>query len=446
MAHYPMTFLFENSLCGRGGSINSHPGNITFREWVYTRKTRYNLADSKREKTIVVNEVLNLVRALKPAGRFLQKFNTGWIEIDDAKAMAKISQALREGAPAMRAAHGKKATKRRSDSTRSPSPQRRESKRKAKKRKFNDYVPSEAIPAKDVLLSSNVAISSAPLTPPPSLEGNVDDYHHDDDLMKNDVYNYFDNTGGLNDLLDQSHGAAAIAGSDFQPQVQPQAGYYNAPSHISPHSHSHHPLIPLGDYRASLSEVASAIPPTQNNEQPPRANNVTPTLTSLPPPPFSPGGWDPLSFLPSTPKHARAATVEGFGQSFFPLTPVHTQGTADMPTSLHTSPDDANAQGQAFSLQQKPSAVRREHSLEASLGSFSNPFENDSNHFRQYPSLPPLPIPNNIGPPQRGLSFGMIGMPKAKEINASSRRDTSSYSSSKSYPSSSQDERKQPPL
>lgn len=449
LTYDPMTFLFDNSLCGRGGSINSHPGNITFREWVYKRKTRYNLADSKRDKTIVVNEVLNLVRGVKPAGRFLQKFGSGWIEVDDAKAMAKISQALREGAPAMRAAHGKKATKRRSDSTRSPSPQRRESKRKVKKRKFDDYVPSEEVPASDNLLSSNVAISSAPLTPPPSLDGNEDQYHHDDDLMKSDVYNYFDNAGGLNDLLlEQSNGPSAAAGRDLQPQMQPQGGYYNAPF-ISPHSYSHHPLIPFGDYRASISEVASAIPPNQNDEQLPRANNVTPNLTSLPPPPFSPGGWDPLSFLPSTPKHARAS-VEGMnGQTFFPLTPVHTPGTATMPTSLHTNPDDANAQGQAFSLQQKPSAVRREHSLEASLGSFSNPFENDSNHFRQNSSLPALPIPNHIGPPQRGLSFGMIGgigMPKAKEINASLRRDTSSHSSSKSYPSSSQDERKQPPL
>jgi len=433
-------------LCGRGGSINSHPGNITFREWVYKRKTRYNLANSKRDKTIVVNEVLSLVRALKPPGRFLQKFNTDWIEIDDAKAMAKISQALREGAPAMRAAHGKKATKRRSsDSARSPSPQRRESKRRAKKRKFDDYVPSEEIPAGENLSSSIAAVSSAPLTPPPSLEGNEDHYHHDD-LMKNDAYNYFDNTGGLNDLLlEQSNGALAVAGRD----LQPQGGNYNG-SFISP-SYSH-PLVPFGDYRVSLSEVANAIPPTQNEEKLHRANNVTPNLTSLPPPPFSPGGWDPLSFLPSTPKLARAA-VEGMnGQSFFPLTPVYTPGTATMPTS----PDDANAQGQAFSLQQKPSSVRREHSLEASLGSFSNPldngsnfsnpFENDSNHFRQYP-LPALPIPNHIGQPQRGLSFGTIGgLPKAKEINASSRRDTSSHSSNKSYSSSSQDERKHPPL
>ena len=416
------------SLCGRGGSINSHPGNITFREWVYKRKTQYNLANSKRDKTAVVNDVLSLVRGLNPPGRFLQKHNSGWIEIDDAKAMAKISQALREGAPAMRAAHGKKASaKRGSESTRSPSPPRRESKRKAKKRNFDEYVPSETIPDSSKVLSSNVAISSAPLTPPPSLDG---DYHHHDDLMRNDhVYNYFDHTGGLNDLfLEQSNGTSATAGRD----LQQQSGYYNA-SFISP-SYSHPPLMPFRDYNASLSEVANAIPPpSQIEEQLPRANNVTPNLTSLPPPPisppnFSPGGWDPLSFLPSTPKHSRTA-VEGMnGQSFFPLTPIHTAGsTATAPTN----PDDTNnVQGQAFSLQQKQ-PVRRQHSLDASLGSFSNPFENDSYHYRQH-IQPGLPIPN-VGPPQRGFSFGMTSL----------RHDTSSYSSNKS---SSHDERKRSPL
>lgn len=423
------------SLCGRGGSINSHPGNVTFREWVYKRKTQYNLADAKKDKTAVVNDVLSLVRGLNPPGRFLQKHNGGWLEINDAKAMAKISQALREGAPAMRAAHGKKASaKRRSDSTRSPSPPRRESKRRAKKRNFDEYVPSETIPTSSQDLSSNVAMSTAPLTPPPSLDGN-EDYHHDDDLMGNEhVYNYFDHSGGMNDLfLEQSNGTSVTTGRDSQPQ----SGYYNA-SFISP-SYSRPPLIPFRDYSASLSEVANAIPPSQIEGQLPRANNVTPNLTSLPPPPISPGGWDPLSFLPSTPKHSRTA-VEGMnGQSFFPLTPVHAAGTATAPTS----PGDTknNVHGQPFSLKQKQS-VRRQHSLDASLGSFSNPFENDSYHFRQH-NQSGLPAPN-IGPPQRGFSFGMIGgVPRAKEIDPLLRHDTSSYSS---FKSSSHDERKHPSL
>jgi hypothetical protein len=98
-------------LSGRGGGINSHEGNKTFRSWVFERKERYNLAASKADKTDVANEVIELVRSLDPPGRFLQRdpsstsSSSFWIELDEAKIMAKTSQALREGAPQIRAAH-----------------------------------------------------------------------------------------------------------------------------------------------------------------------------------------------------------------------------------------------------------------------------------------------------------------------------------------------------
>ena len=98
-------------LSGRGGGINAHLGNVQFREWVKVRKNDYNLAPSKIEKSRVAQEVIDLVRNQKPSGRFLQKDPTGgatggwWIEIDEERVMAKTSQALREGAPQIRAAH-----------------------------------------------------------------------------------------------------------------------------------------------------------------------------------------------------------------------------------------------------------------------------------------------------------------------------------------------------
>lgn len=109
-------------LCGRGGGINSHPGNKTFRQWVSKRKEAYNLASSKVEKARVSREIMDKVRALVPPGRFLMREEnanfgqpltpsmmagvTGfWVEIDETKAMAKTSQALREGAPKIRAQH-----------------------------------------------------------------------------------------------------------------------------------------------------------------------------------------------------------------------------------------------------------------------------------------------------------------------------------------------------
>lgn len=97
-------------LCGRGGGINGHKGNGIFRNWVADRRLDYNLASSKADKARVAKEVMNLVTRQNPPGRFLQRDPTGgigswWIEIDETKAMAKTSQALREGAPTIRAQH-----------------------------------------------------------------------------------------------------------------------------------------------------------------------------------------------------------------------------------------------------------------------------------------------------------------------------------------------------
>jgi hypothetical protein len=97
-------------LCGRGGGINGHVGNRVFRDLVAERRLDYNLASSKSEKARVAKEVMNLVTGLSPPGRFLMRDPTGgigswWIEIDENKAMAKTSQALREGAPSIRAQH-----------------------------------------------------------------------------------------------------------------------------------------------------------------------------------------------------------------------------------------------------------------------------------------------------------------------------------------------------
>jgi len=109
-------------LLGRGGGINSHVGNKVFRDWVHERKEDYNLAGSKAEKTRVAKEVMALVT--DKGGRFLQKdpsssMSSGWwVEVDELRALAKTSQALREGAPQIRAAHQdeKPATRKRKSS------------------------------------------------------------------------------------------------------------------------------------------------------------------------------------------------------------------------------------------------------------------------------------------------------------------------------------------
>ncbi len=97
-------------LCGRGGGINSHEGNIAFRDLVKKEKERYNVAANKDEKAEISHHVIELVR--NRGGRFLTKdADDWWVEIDYAKAMAKTSQALREGAPSIRAKAARKQSK-----------------------------------------------------------------------------------------------------------------------------------------------------------------------------------------------------------------------------------------------------------------------------------------------------------------------------------------------
>mmetsp|Transcript_8799 Transcript_8799/g.17976 ORF Transcript_8799/g.17976 Transcript_8799/m.17976 type:complete len:428 (+) Transcript_8799:341-1624(+) len=95
-------------ICGRGGRVNSHPGNRRFRNWVNERKERYTLAKDKSMKFSIAQEVIGLLRAQDPPGRVL-KYDSRtdqYTEVNNKKAMAKTTQALREGAPELRKAKG----------------------------------------------------------------------------------------------------------------------------------------------------------------------------------------------------------------------------------------------------------------------------------------------------------------------------------------------------
>ena len=103
-------------LLGRGGQINQHPGNEVFRAWISERKQDYILAKAKKDKTRISEEIYNSVKSTIPPGRFLTKMMAPgrktnnhiveeggwWIEVDYNRAHSKISQCLREGAPALK--------------------------------------------------------------------------------------------------------------------------------------------------------------------------------------------------------------------------------------------------------------------------------------------------------------------------------------------------------
>lgn len=93
-------------LFGRGGGINSHPGNMNYRNIVAKNKRAYNLASNKQEKARISQSVIDMIHNMSPRGRFLMKANRDdqlWTEVEHSDAMKKTSQALREGAPSIRA-------------------------------------------------------------------------------------------------------------------------------------------------------------------------------------------------------------------------------------------------------------------------------------------------------------------------------------------------------
>ena len=77
-------------LCGRGGKISNHPGNVTFRTIVEHNKHEYlDLRTRKLEKAHVAARLVTQIRNTTPPGRFLKDdpLNPGhYVEIGDQKA------------------------------------------------------------------------------------------------------------------------------------------------------------------------------------------------------------------------------------------------------------------------------------------------------------------------------------------------------------------------
>lgn len=101
---HPCTFT-STVLCGRGGGINKHVGNMIYRRIVEYNKAIYRQVP-KRQRMLVSQSIVETI--LKEGGRFLQDQqqkgapkNSGgassvWIEISSRRAVQKTSQALRE--------------------------------------------------------------------------------------------------------------------------------------------------------------------------------------------------------------------------------------------------------------------------------------------------------------------------------------------------------------
>lgn len=126
-------------LCGRGGRINAHSGNVQFRALVQQRKKQYLAKETKKlQKAHIAADIVQSIRSMEPSGRFLKEDSGGaWFDIGgslavrlcgcwatcicdysrlpapllphgsgDAKAIKKVGQALREDAPDFREEDG----------------------------------------------------------------------------------------------------------------------------------------------------------------------------------------------------------------------------------------------------------------------------------------------------------------------------------------------------
>lgn len=93
----------NDALNGRGKSTNCWKGNTCYRDLIQCCKLECIAAAPEEQKNIATR-IISTIRGLNPSGRFL-KINKGsgtWSDIGDEKAIFKVRQALREGAPGLR--------------------------------------------------------------------------------------------------------------------------------------------------------------------------------------------------------------------------------------------------------------------------------------------------------------------------------------------------------
>lgn len=104
-------------LCGRGAFVNGHIGNQRLRRLAQERKKAFDVGNYT-EKRSLANEIVTLIKALDPPGRFLRKGTkttdedlfkketkeelkkreqeSEWEELNDEKAIHKACQVMRD--------------------------------------------------------------------------------------------------------------------------------------------------------------------------------------------------------------------------------------------------------------------------------------------------------------------------------------------------------------
>jgi len=85
-------------VCGRHKAAFNNIGNRRFRVTVSLQLARYMAAPTRKDKSILIKSAAALVRS--NGGRFLQRKNNAWVELDEKAAHDKVGHALRDMATA----------------------------------------------------------------------------------------------------------------------------------------------------------------------------------------------------------------------------------------------------------------------------------------------------------------------------------------------------------
>ena len=96
----PIQVTGNDVLCNEGTKSNKHLGNIRYRALIKQHQPAFSLATtSPKEKTLISQRIVDIIKNRIPAGRFLQKNNIdgGWYEIEEAAALRKTERSLRGG-------------------------------------------------------------------------------------------------------------------------------------------------------------------------------------------------------------------------------------------------------------------------------------------------------------------------------------------------------------